>query len=378
MSARPGPDDPTPVSPEAWCRSVPESGTVRHHAVLILGVVSPVLVSGRREDRIAQIAALQRGRVAHRQLIAAGLTSSAIGRLITRGALIPERRAVYAVGHAAPGPWVAETSALLTAREGAALAGRSAGVTYEMLRPEPQTPIEIIVSGNKARLPGVIVHRSRTLTPADLRIRHGLPVTCPARTLLDLAAPRAGLSDRQLEVAYDRAVIARLVAAADVNGQIERNRGHPGRRRLATLLAAHTGATTITRSDAEERLLGLLRRAQLPLPALNQPLLGFEVDFLWAAQRLVVEVDGYRYHSTRGSFERDHRKDIVLRSAGYIVIRVSARQLVEEPLAVIAAIAQSLGGARGADGQAPGTTRAPLRTRANTNGAIDGSPAEIE
>lgn len=343
MSAWPGPDDPTPVSPEAWCRSVPESGTGRHHAVPILGVVSPVLVSGRREDRIAQIAALQRGRVAHRQLVAAGLTSSAIGRLIASAALIPERRAVYAVGHAAPGPWVAETSALLAARQGAALAGRSAGVAYEMLRPEPPTPIEIIVSGNKARLPGVIVHRSRTLTPADLRIRHGLPVTCPARTLLDLAAPGAGLSDRLLELAYDRALIARLLTAADVTRQIERNRGHRGRRRLAMLLAAHAGATTVTRSDAEERLLDLLRRAQLPLPALNQPLLGFEVDFLWAAQRLVVEVDGYRYHSTRASFERDHRKDLALRAHGYAVLRFSARQLVEEPLLVIAAIAQSLG-----------------------------------
>ncbi len=86
----------------------------------------------------------------------------------------------------------------------------------------------------------------------------------------------------------------------------------------------------------------LLKRARLPLPETNVPLLGYEVDFLWRAQRLVLEVDGYRFHGHRAAFEHDREKDQTLTAAGYRVIRVTWRQVEREPFVIVARIAQAL------------------------------------
>ena len=69
---------------------------------------------------------------------------------------------------------------------------------------------------------------------------------------------------------------------------------------------------------------------------------GYEVDLLWREQRLVVEIDGYAFHSSRRSFERDRRKDQHLQTHGYRVIRITWRQLTDEPEAVVAALAAAL------------------------------------
>ena len=83
-------------------------------------------------------------------------------------------------------------------------------------------------------------------------------------------------------------------------------------------------------------MLRLIRAAGLPAPRTNFPVAGFTADFVWQDQRLIVEVDGHPYHSSRPAFERDHRRDIVHKNAGYEVLRFTARQLDEEPLLVIA------------------------------------------
>ncbi|MEO8687148.1 MAG: DUF559 domain-containing protein [Solirubrobacteraceae bacterium] len=67
-----------------------------------------------------------------------------------------------------------------------------------------------------------------------------------------------------------------------------------------------------------------------------------EVDFLWPAQRLVIEVDGYAFHSTRAGFERDRLRDADLLAAGYRVLRFTWRQLTHEPAAVVASLAAAL------------------------------------
>jgi very-short-patch-repair endonuclease len=69
---------------------------------------------------------------------------------------------------------------------------------------------------------------------------------------------------------------------------------------------------------------------------------GYVADFVWPEQRLIVEVDGYLFHSSRASFEHDRRRDQRFAAEGYVVIRITMRQLEQEPLAVIARIAQAL------------------------------------
>jgi len=119
---------------------------------------------------------------------------------------------------------------------------------------------------------------------------------------------------------------------------LERSPGRPG----APALRALVDDPVLTRSEAEARLLTLLRAADLPPTAVNARVGRHEVDFLWNEQRLVVEVDGYAYHGHRAAFERDRLRDAELQAAGYRVVRVTWRQVEDGSEAVIARVAQAL------------------------------------
>ncbi len=298
-----------------------------------------VEVSGPRHGRIATIATKQRGRVSRRQLLAAGITDNVIVGLVRRLVIFPLHPGVYAVGHLAPLALGDETAALLALPDDAALSQYSGAQLWGMLAPGARDGRIHIVVGHASskRLPGVRIHRSRTLTPTDIRIRNGLPVTSPARTLLDLTE---ALTERELELAYDRALVASIVTADDVERVLRNADGRRGKRLLRDLLDRHRGPA-VTRSQAEERFLDLIRRARLPEPIVNARVHGYEVDFLWPG-RLIVEIDGFRFHSTRRAFEHDHRKDAVLRGAGLPVLRFTWHQLTAEPVAVVALVAQAL------------------------------------
>jgi very-short-patch-repair endonuclease len=98
----------------------------------------------------------------------------------------------------------------------------------------------------------------------------------------------------------------------------------------------------MTQREAEDRMLALVRQADLHGFETQRPVKGHTVDFLWRDQRVVVEVDGYRYHSDRRRFESDRRRDADLQAHGYAVLRVTWRQLRREPLFVAARLAALL------------------------------------
>jgi very-short-patch-repair endonuclease len=110
---------------------------------------------------------------------------------------------------------------------------------------------------------------------------------------------------------------------------------------LRSLLEADS-RPALTRSEAEERLLTLIRASGLPQPEVNARVRGHEVDFVWRGQRLVVEVDGFRFHSSRAAFERDRIRDAELAAVGFRVVRITWRQLVDRPDAAMARVAAAL------------------------------------
>jgi very-short-patch-repair endonuclease len=243
-------------------------------------------------------------------------------------------------GHAAEIELGTETAAVLACGPTALLSHHSAATLWG-LRPGRATPIHITVpvADFGARPTGVIVHR--TVLPTERCVHLDLPVTSPARTMLDIA-PR--LPGRDLEYILEEGLAKRLLTETDVGEVAARAGRHPGARRLRRVLATRTG--TLTESVAQRRLLDLIRDSGLPMPKTEQPLLGYRVDLLWPDIRLVVEVDGYQFHGTRGAFERDRRRDARLQAAGYVVIRFTARQIEHHPLAVIAELAQAIHAAR--------------------------------
>jgi very-short-patch-repair endonuclease len=328
-------------------RTMSETATDETHRVAILGSRNKIVVSGSREQRIAAIARHQRGRVSRDQLVAVGLSAGAIQRRLRRGVLLAEHPRVYLVGHVAAVPLGPETAALLSVRDGAVLSHHSAAALWRIGAADRN--IHILVRGGYAgRRSGVKIHRTRLLEAPDIRIRDGLPVTSPARTLLD----RAGaMSMRALEHMFTEAVTLKLVSRADLEDIVARGGGRSGCGAVRALLEEESDPA-FTRSDGEKRMRALVREAGLPQPLVNAPLHGFEVDFYWPAHAVVVEIDSYGFHTSRWAYERDRDKDAVLRSHGMPPLRFSRRQVRDEPLLVITQVAQAIA-AGGAWGAAP-------------------------
>ena len=271
------------------------------------------------------LAARRHGVVAAADLAAAGLGRRAIERRLAEGRLRRLHRGVFLVGPLA-GPRTREMAAVLAVGHDAAISHRSAGALWEIL-PSAGEPVHVTTTrGHPRHRPGIRVHRTRSL---QVSLNAGLPVTTPLRTLLDLAATT---SARELERAVEEAQVRRLVTRDD----------------LEQLPGSHRDEPSLTRSEAERRLLALVRAARLPRPHTNVRVGGHEVDFLWPEQRLIVEVDGFAFHHTRAAFERDRARDRALQAGGYLVVRVTWRQLVDEPEAVVAALAAALAQRRSA------------------------------
>jgi very-short-patch-repair endonuclease len=133
-----------------------------------------------------------------------------------------------------------------------------------------------------------------------------------------------------VEKALEQAYVLRLVAPGAIEDALSRAAGRKTAA-LRMLIAKERHAPTLTRSELEEAFLALCRRGGLPDPEVNVHLHGYEVDFLWREHRRVVEVDGYAYHSARGAFERDRRKDVDLELAGFPVTRFTHDQVLYEP-----------------------------------------------
>jgi very-short-patch-repair endonuclease len=290
------------------------------------------------DEAIARLAAGQHGVVSRAQLRLAGVGEGAIDRRIRLCRLHRVHRGVYLVGHTVAPSRAREMAAVLACGPRAVVSHRTAAGLWALLSPDRLRAVDVTVveSWAKSR-PGVKVHLARRLERRDLRQLDGIPITSPARTLLDLAVV---VPTDAFERALAEAEARRLVRERDLKDVLSRNRG---RRGAGVLRAFFVGQEAVLqRSRAERRLLSLVRAAALPAPELNTRLGRFEVDFLWRAERLVVEVDGYAFHGGRAAFERDRRRDAELQSEGLRVMRITWRQLVGEPDAVVARLTRAL------------------------------------
>jgi very-short-patch-repair endonuclease len=273
--------------------------------------------------------------VSRRQLIELGLGDREIGRRVRAGRLHRIHRGVYAVGHPRLTMHGRLLAAVVSYGDRAVASHHSAAVIWGLRKERgPRVDVTVPGGGGRSRRGAIIVHRS-SLPPTDVTICEGIPVTTPARTLIDLADV---LPRRALERALDEAAFLRL--------DLRTLRPVPGRRgtgRLRRVLARHRPGSTRTRSWLEERMLALCRRAGLPQPEVNQEIEGHEADFVWREARLIVETDGWAAHGTRAAFEWDRRRDAEHTAAGWRVVRITIRRLEEEPEAVAEQLRRLLG-----------------------------------
>ena len=289
------------------------------------------------QRRIAQLAARQRGVVSHGQLLALGLTRSAIKRWVKQGRLHPIHRGVYLLGHPVAPPLALEQGALLAAGDDSVLTHLTAGRLDGFLEEEDGALIHVTTSRFRGRPPGLVVHTSRRLPPRDITWRHNLPITTPPRTLVDIAeVADARVVERAVETAFAK----RRVTEPQLRATIQRLPGRRGGRRLTAFLDSR--GSGFTRSWAEDQLRRLARAARLPAFVCNDRVAGYEVDVHFVGRHVIVEVDSWLHHSGQVAFARDRRKWADLRAAGYEVVGVTAWELKHEPEAVVARISGAL------------------------------------
>lgn len=230
-------------------------------------------------------------------------------------------------------------AAVLACGAGAVLSHRSAAALWG-LRASAASRIDVTEPGRRGRgRPGIVLHRVRSLADEDRARHHGIPVTAVARTLLDLAEV---VSVDQLRRAFEQAERLQVLSLGALHAACDRSPGRRGLRALGTLLAEGHDPVEL-RSELERRFVALCGEANLPPPALNAMAAGHEVDALWPRQRLIVELDGYRFHRGRAAFERDRARDVDLHLAGYRVLRITSRRLDRDGAAVASAVWSLLG-----------------------------------
>jgi very-short-patch-repair endonuclease len=288
------------------------------------------------DRRLVMQAERQLGNLSREQLRAAGLTQTAIDHWVRRGRLSLRHRGVYTLAGRALPAYSAEMGAVLAFGSATLLSHASAAYVWGILPEPPCAEVTIIGRHTRSR-PGIRVHRVDIFNKRDIRHRHGIPITSPPRTFLDIGP---ALDDRELERALHEALALKLLTMSRLRAALHDYPRRRGSARLAELARGST--TTTTRSDGEERLLRLIRCSRLPQPETNARVGHWSLDFYWPKHRLVVELDGIDFHSSRLSIERDHRKDLELRRLGIDVVRFVGRQVKHEPEAVLVTIAREL------------------------------------
>jgi len=299
-------------------------------------VVGPGEPGGRTEEVIANLAVRQHGVVTRRQLIRSGLTRHAIEHRILTGRLRRVHAGVYGVGPILS-PRIREMAAVL-ACEGSVVSHRSAAAMHGIVRPRGvEEPVDLTHVRRLCRRPGIRMHRARLAGDEIARV-DSVPTTVPARTLLDLSV---AASAREIERALATAEREFPDVRSELSALVERYARMAGARLLRELLG-RSAAASFTRSEAEERLLELIRAGGLPDPETNVIVLGYEIDCYWRRARLVVEVDGYEFHRSARAFIGDRKRDSALVAAGIRVLRLSWQQIVNERERTLVQLAQAL------------------------------------
>ncbi|MEA2196194.1 MAG: hypothetical protein QOJ25_245 [Solirubrobacteraceae bacterium] len=273
---------------------------------------------------IAAVAGPQHGVITIGQLLDLGLGRGAIEHRIRAGRLFRLHRGVYAVGHRPLSRQAHALAAVLACGRGAALSHRSAAALWGIDKHPPSKP-EVTTRAGRSR-PGIRVHRSRTLTDADVTEHFGIPVTTPARTVFD-NAPR--LNDLRLARAVNSLRRSCFLSLADLAELLDRHPPCAATNRLREHIAHPKRAPT--RSEFEDAFIPFAKRHRLPEPEVNSEVLGYEVDIYFPAHKLAVELDGYDTHGTREQFENDRDRDADLLAAEIATVRVTWDRFVLKP-----------------------------------------------
>lgn len=291
---------------------------------------------------IARIARESHGVVARKEMLRAGVTRRQIDWRLGDGRLHRVHPGVYRVGHAAPNLEARYLAAVRAGGEDALLGGPAAAFLFAVIRGHVPTPL--VLTSTKRRVRGVTTRRSHNLRD-DATTWRGIPVTTVPRTLVDLAAI---LPSDELARACHEAWVKHHTGPEQIEKVLALRPNTPGAGKLRRILR---GDVPVTLSALESRFLTLLREHGLPLPETNRRVGGSLVDCRWPEHWLTVELDGYRYHSSRHAWEQDRRRERETRARGDEFRRYTYGDVFEQPRLMLRELKSLLSG-MGARGNA--------------------------
>jgi very-short-patch-repair endonuclease len=295
----------------------------------------------RRQDRtadhiLAWLATRSHGVVTWEEMLAAGIRVAEIRQRVKRGALIREYRGVYRVGHRAPSLEATYLAAVRACGKEARLSGRAAAHLLGLVRGTPPPPE--VTTRTERRVPGIRTHRARRLDARDTTSWRGIPVVSVARALVELAAV---LSLDDLARACHEAGVRHRTTPAQVEVALSRRPNSPGAPNLKRVIR---GEAAVSLSKLEARFLSVLADAGLTLPPETNRIAGARrVDCRWPDRRLTVELDSYRYHSSRHAWEQDRRREREAYARGDDIRRYTYGDVFEHPRQMLAELSVVLG-----------------------------------
>jgi hypothetical protein len=276
------------------------------------------------DAEIARVAVRQHGNITRGQLVAIGLTDNAIAYRVRRGTLFRIHRGVFGVGRPPRTRLERAAAAVHACGPGAALSHHAALALWGFTSHWP-TAFDVTLTTGDPRPKGITVHRSKALIRRDIRVQLGIRATSPARTILDCAP---GTPARQLTRRVNNALHTPFLNRAQLADVCARFPTHPG----ATLLKPFAGHTDgPTRSHQEDDFPTFCERSGLPRPQMNTRIAGHEVDAVFPAQKLIVELDSWEYHQDRQAFETDRNRDADTLAAGYATVRITHDRFHHQP-----------------------------------------------
>ena len=265
----------------------------------------------KNETRLSIVMARQHSLATRAQAFAAGLTPRQVEFRLESGLWIAPHRGVYRPSSVRT-YFEMEAMAACLALDGY-VSNRCAAAVYG-LRGFGKDLIEITVATHRRRqIEGVAVHRRNHTDERDRTIRWHLPITTPARTLLDIAGQHPELAEQALNDALYR----RLVRPEVLRSAISRSRPDKAAALLGGILDRLAAPTE---SVLEDDFLALVRRAGLPEPVRQWPIAGgeFRLDFAWPEAMVTYETHGRRHHSSPADRRRDRAKRRAAEAEGWL------------------------------------------------------------
>ncbi len=266
----------------------------------------------------------QERNITRAQLLDLGLGAEAIAYRLRIGRLHREHRGVYSVGTPARTPHERAAAAVLACGPGAVLSHRSALALWGFARHWPTT-FDVTVTTDR-RPKGINVHRARTLTRRDVRRNLGIPVTSPARAILD-CAPELAREHTLIRTVND-ALHTAFLSRSQLADARDRFPTHPGAKLLTPFVERTDGPT---RSEFEDRFTAFCERFGFPRPLVNTSVSGHLVDALFVDARLIVELDGWEFHHDREAFESDRDRDADMLVLDLATVRITWERLIGTP-----------------------------------------------